>query len=133
MTTWKLSTFAICLLGICLPASAQNSKNEQQLEGCIVRQGSYYFLQPQQGNPMRLQWSDPVSKNEGHQVRIEAHHSAPSQQETVANNGTTPHKSVTNGPSGDQAATSEASKEGDFVVDKLQVISATCPRGTKAR
>lgn len=139
MSHWGLSILTACLLAFCLPGFARSSNGahnnssqskDQQMQGCIVRQGSYYFLQPEQGQPMRLQWSSPVSKNQGHVVQVEGHQSHPNQQQTVSNNGSTPQKSVTQGPSGDQAATSKAANEGDFVVDKLQVISTTCPAGT---
>lgn len=137
MSHWGLSILTACLLAFCLPGFAQSSSGaqskDQQMQGCIVRQGSYYFLQPEQGQPTRLQWSGAVSKNQGHVVKVEGHQSHPNQKQTVTNNGSTPQKSVTQGPSGDQAATSKAADEGDFVVDRLQVISTTCPAGTNGQ
>jgi hypothetical protein len=43
---------------------------EHNIEGCVVREGSDFFLLPQRGAPFKIQSSQDLSANDGHRVMV---------------------------------------------------------------
>lgn len=104
----------------------KHSHSQQSMEGCIVRENTYYYLVPENGQRVRLDSSNSeVSKNEGHHVRIQGH-------ESNGNSGSGNNSNMSNSSSGSSnmsnGGNSGASgNEQEVAVDKLQTISETCP------
>jgi hypothetical protein len=104
---------------------AQRTGSTERIEGCIVRENTYYYLVPANGHRVRLNSKNgDVSKNEGHQVRIEGRESngnshGNDNRNTASNSGSQ--------ATGNNAQSGTSGRENEVVVDKLETISATCP------
>ena len=72
-----------------------SSANQQNMEGCIVRQQTDYFLQPENGQMVKLNSSQDLSQHVGHHVRV---------QGQMENNGTASSTST----SGSNSSTSNS-------------------------
>ena len=104
------------------------SATAKDLEGCVIRQESDYFVQPVKGAKVRLKGGDQdLSKYVGEDVRISGRWNPYDQNnENSAQASTQPSGAPITGP----VATGE--KTGQlFVVTQVEKISDTCPVNTK--
>ena len=121
------------------------------MEGCIVRHETDYFLQPETGQPVKLNSSQDLSQHVGHRVRVEgtvnqagsstaASNTGANTSGTYGNPGTssaTNSASSTAGSSADQtskqgqsaSSSSATGQTQEMLVTKVDMISETCPSG----
>jgi hypothetical protein len=115
-------------------SQANSGWNAQQgIEGCIVRENTYYFLQPENGQRIRLNGSDQVSKNEGKHVRVYGNSgreisSASAQDNSQSGNSTASTSAENNNSSGQSQSTATTNKASNQELDvsRVDVISETC-------
>ncbi len=108
--------------------SSANQGNN--LEGCVVRQETEYFIQPVSGSRIALNGgSQDLSQYVGKDVRVHG------RWNPYRNNNADDHQATTQ-PSGapitGSASTGEGSNNGQqlFLVTRVDKISDTCPTGT---
>jgi hypothetical protein len=122
--------------------SGTNTTSQSSLEGCVIKHETDYFLQPENGQPVKLNSSQDLSQHVGHHVRVEGN----VQNGLNSNaNGTESNSSVNNGSSsnGSYGSNSTAStgkvENGSsspsgtqyqtFDVTRVDMISESCPSG----
>ena len=105
--------------------SQNHNGREHSMEGCIVREDTYYYLQPERGERVRLSQNDDVAKNEGHQVRVHGQMSKNSENEHEGAQNSNSAMSSQNGENGTQNAKGMKPQK-EIMVDKLEFISSTC-------
>ena len=129
--------------------ASQRANNGQQtsVEGCIVRERTDYFLQPENGAPIKLNSTEDLSQHVGHHVRVqgtEANHGAGTA--TSAGATGTENPSPSSNPSGSgspatsanpgsssSAAGNQSGANREIQVTKVQMISETCPANIQNR
>jgi hypothetical protein len=97
--------------------SGTSTTDQSSLEGCIVKLETDYFLQPENGQPVKLNSSQDLSQHIGHRVRIEGNISR--QANPSASTGKMENGSSS--PSGTQYQT--------INVTRVDMISESCPSG----
>jgi hypothetical protein len=114
--------------------SGTSTTNQSSLEGCVIKRETDYFLQPETGQPVRLNSSRDLSQHVGHQVRVEGN----------VNNGATSNEAAANSSYGSNSAASGTASTGKVEngntspsgtqyqtidVTRVDMISKTCPSG----
>jgi len=93
--------------------------NQQVVEGCIVRRQTAYYIQPVNGPAMRLRGNQSFRGLENHSARVYGQPEPPAG--AYANQA---------GQTGAIASTPDAGDQAqDFLVTRVQSLSATCPAG----
>jgi hypothetical protein len=109
-------------------SSAGTSGNS--LDGCIVKEGTEYFIQPTNGSPrVKLNTSEDLSAHVGHHVKVEG---TPSTGSSNASNMGSSSTGTTG--SSNMGASSQGSSSGmgeTFNVTRVDMISTTCPTSAK--
>lgn len=101
-------------------STASNSGQQASVEGCIVRQQTDYFLQPENGSPIKLNSTEDLSKHVGHHVRVEGSENSMGSSSSNTSGGSS---SASN-----PASTSSSSNANQEIqVTRVQMISETCP------
>lgn len=100
----------------------------------MIKRETDYFLQPETGQPVRLNSSRDLSQHVGHQVRVEGN----------VNNGATSNEAAANSSYGSNSAASGTASTGKVEngntspsgtqyqtidVTRVDMISKTCPSG----
>jgi hypothetical protein len=112
-------------------ASKQTSTHRtNNLEGCVVRQETDYFIQPVKGARVHLNGSNQdLSKYVGQEVRISGRYNPYDQNnENSAQATTQPSGAPITGPVGTGKATDQTDQV--FVVTRVDKVSDTCPVNT---
>ena len=111
-------------------ASSGNSASaaDESLEGCVVKQETDYFIQPVSGSRVHLNAKNQhLSGYVGQDVRVHGRHWDPNAQ----NNENSSQASSQ--PSGAPVTGAVSTGKGqDFLVDRVDVVSATCPANGSA-
>jgi hypothetical protein len=127
--------------------SGTSTTSQSSLEGCIIRRETDYFLQPDTGQPVKLNSSQDLSEHVGHHVRVQGNvkngsnsASSASNSNVVGNNsssggayGSSSSGAGTNGSTGKVENGSSAPSGGTqyeaIDVSRVDTISETCPAG----
>lgn len=97
--------------------SGTTATSQPSLEGCVIRRQTDYFLQPDNGQPVKLNSSQDLSQHVGHRVRVEG-----SMNNGANSNGTS---TADNGAS--QSGSQSGTQYQEIMVTKVDMISETCP------
>jgi hypothetical protein len=95
--------------------------NQQVLEGCIIRDERDYYLEPLNGQEVRLHGSN-VSQHVNHHVQVKGTEQAASN--SSANSGAM---------AGQASSTTSANAPTDFLVTEVDMVSESCPANLKHR
>lgn len=129
-----------------LAQSGTTASSSPSVEGCIERKQTDYYLQPETGQPIKLNSSQDLSQHLGHRVRVEGNMNQGSSSgapgsgtygsegtSTTANStGGTSNNSADRSTSASQSARVSNSANGprqEMLVTRIDMISATCPAG----
>lgn len=96
--------------------SGTTASSPTNLEGCVIRQQTDYFLQPDTGQPVKLNSSEDLSQHVGHRVRVQG-----TATSTSGNSASNPTNST------GEAHSEANSQSQEIVVTKVETISETCP------
>jgi len=96
--------------------SGTTASSPTNLEGCVIRQQTDYFLQPDTGQPVKLNSSEDLSQRVGHRVRVQG-----TATSTSGNSASNPTNST------GEAHSEANSQSQEIVVTKVETISETCP------
>ena len=109
-------------------ASTSVSANDENLEGCVVKQETDYFIQPISGSRVHLNAKNQdLSGYVGQDIRVHGKHWDPNSQ----NNENSSQASSQ--PSGAPVSGAVATGKGqDFLVERVDVVSSTCPANGSA-
>ena len=89
---------------------------EHNIEGCVVREGSDFFLIPQRGTPFKIQSSQDLSADDGHRVMVSGKDTAL----TATNNAGA-------GAAAANAAELHTRANRQLLADSEKSIANTCP------
>ena len=116
--------------------SGTEASNQSSLEGCIVRQQTDYFLQPDSGQPVKLNSSEDLSQHVGHRVRVQGTSSAGTASSAANAAGNAAGNQAGNAASAAGNAAGDAAKAAEsqaganapeITVTKVEMISESCP------
>jgi hypothetical protein len=108
-------------------ANGQNQGKQKSLEGCVVREDTYYYLQPKHGQRVRLSPSSDVSQNEGHHVRLHGSQSNSNATNNGSNQTANSGASESQSQDANSAGGMNSSNGQEFLVSRVDLISSTCP------
>lgn len=122
--------------------SGTSTTNQSSLEGCIVKQETDYFLQPETGQAVKLNSSQDLSQHVGHRVRVEGNvnNAVNSNASGAESNSSANSSSAANGSYGANSGASTGKAENGssspsgtqyqtFDVTRVDMISESCPSG----
>lgn len=98
--------------------SGTTATSQPSLEGCVIRQQTDYFLQPDNGQPVKLNSSQDLRQHVGHRVRVHG---------TVKNASSSNNGNGASSSSADQSGKAAGTQYGEITVTKVDTISETCP------
>lgn len=104
--------------------SGTSTTSQPSLEGCVIRQQTEYFLQPDSGQPVRLRSKEDLSQHVGHRVRVQGsienggNGSSPSQSSSTSSNSA---------GQGGNGASNAGTQYQEITVSKVDMISESCP------
>jgi hypothetical protein len=106
--------------------SGTSTTDQSSLEGCIVKLETDYFLQTENGQPVKLNSSQDLSQHVGHRVRIEGNidnglNVSGSSRQANPSASTGKMENGSSSPSGTQYQT--------INVTRVHMISESCPSG----
>jgi hypothetical protein len=100
-------------------ASAPASESDQATEGCLMKEGTDYFLIPRSGNPIQLQaGGQDLAAHEGHKVKV----SGPASSLSASTSGQSP-TGAASGSGNDLHRLSEK----EIMVSKIDHVAGSCP------
>jgi len=67
--------------------SGTSTTNQPSLEGCVIKRETDYFLQPDTGQPVKLNSSQDLSQHVGHRVRVEGNANSELNPNATGNEG----------------------------------------------
>jgi hypothetical protein len=121
--------------------SGTSTTNQSSLEGCVIKRQTDYFLQPETGEPVKLNSSQDLSQHVGHHVRVEGnvHNGLNSNATGTESNSSTSNSSTSNGSYGSNSTATGKVENGNsspsgtqyetFDVTRVDMVSESCPTG----
>lgn len=125
--------------------SGTTATSSPSVEGCIERQQTEYYLQPETGQAIRLNSSQDLGAHVGHRVRVEGTMNQGTASNpgsnTYGKDGTSATTNATGGTSSTSADRSSTAVQSDsaqaasggpaqeMLVTRVDMISETCPAG----
>jgi hypothetical protein len=102
---------------------------EHNIEGCVVKEGSDYFLIPQRGEPFKLQATanQDFSAQEGHRVMVSGKELSPATRDAQSSEGNASASDTGTGSDLHRLANRE------LVIDQVRSIAQTCPMNWNPR
>lgn len=122
-------------------SSGQSSTDQTAgatVEGCIYREASEYFIYPTHGSEMKVSGQD-VSSHVGHHVKLHGSQNAAASSsanaggvsgavgDTTTSPGTQSSAQGSMAGNKGQAGSASATSGNEFVVERVDMVSATCP------
>jgi len=109
---------------------SQSSSGQQQLEGCVTRKETDFYITPVNGMPVRLRGNQDLSSAENHNARVSGNYdnssnasqTSSSQSQNSSSSGASSSSSTT-GTNGQQSS----SNGKDFLVTRVDAITTSCP------
>lgn len=89
--------------------SSQNMASTKTLEGCVVSEGSDYFLVPSSGSPIHISGGD-ISHHVGHKVSVHGNVSNTARESDVS------------------SGQLHSASTGEFAVERVEVLSSQCSK-----
>ena len=122
--------------------SGTSTTNQSSLEGCVIKHETDYFLQPETGQPVKLNSSQDLSQHVGHRVRVEGNvnNAVNSNATGSESNSSMNSSSAANGSYGSNSSASTGKVENGssspsgtqyqtFDVTRVDTVSESCPSG----
>jgi len=116
------------------------SAGEKTLDGCVVKEQNDYFIQPASGDRERLVGTADLSSHVGHEVKVHGNEQmATASSDRTSTSGSATAESQNNaagsiaGNAGSSNANGTSAAAGsnwsgkDFMVTKVDMVSASCP------
>lgn len=136
--------------GSTMAQSGTSASSSPSVEGCIVQQQTDYYLQPETGQPIKLNGSQDLGQHLGHRVRVtgsmnQGQSPSASGSNTYGKSGTSSVSNSTGGTSSNSADRSNAGTQSagtqsnsvngptqEMLVSRVDIISETCPAGMQS-
>jgi hypothetical protein len=117
--------------------SGTSTTNQSSLEGCIVKHETDYFLQPDNGQAVKLNSSQELSQHVGHHVRVEgnvnnglnSNATGTEANSSSASNGSYGSNSASTGKVENGNSSPSGTQYQTFDVTRVDMISESCPSG----
>ncbi len=122
--------------------SGTSTTSQSSLEGCVIKHETDYFLQPENGKPVKLNSSQDLSQHLGHRVRVEGsvQNGLNSNATGTESNSAANSSSTSNGSYGSNSSASTGKVENGssspsgtdyqtFEVTRVNMVSESCPSG----
>lgn len=112
--------------------SSNGSQSNQELEGCVTRRETDYYITPESGGaPIRLRGSQDLSTAENHHARVSGHYEN-NQNDNNENNSSAStmnnNNNSTAANSGSNMSSSNNANNGnDFMVTEVKSVTESCP------
>jgi hypothetical protein len=137
--------------GRTMEQSGTSASSSPSVEGCIVRQQTDYYLQPETGQPIKLNSSSrDLGEHVGHRVRVTGSMSQGQGASAAGSSsyGQSGTSSVSNSTGGNSSSTADRNSAGtqgagtqsnsvngptqEMLVSRVDMISETCPAGMQS-
>jgi hypothetical protein len=96
---------------------------EHGIEGCVVKEGSDFFLIPERGVPFKLQSSQDLSIDDGHRVMVKGKEISMPAANAPSNMGAAANTQAAAGTGNDLHNLSNR----ELIVDSVKSMADTCP------
>jgi hypothetical protein len=110
--------------------SNNGSQSNQELEGCVTRRETDYYITPESGGtPIHLKSNQDLTNAENHHARVSGHYEN-NQNNSTASSGSSMNNNLnsTAANSGSNMSSNNNSNSGnDFLVTEVKSVTESCP------
>ncbi len=132
-----LLVFAFLLLTVAISVGQQRSTTtttttttqttatgpEHNVEGCLIKESSDFYLLPEHGRPFKLQSNQDLSANEGHKVMVTGKETGLNAAAGAASPSAAGSAPVVSGSGSDLHRLADR----EMIVDHVKSVADTCP------